>query len=174
MRKTVSILFLLAIVGSQSGYYLFNVLQQYQLKEQVKKQLVENITDSSLQLIVANQHYSFRWEEEGKEFYQDGQLYDVVKSVTKDGNTILYCINDKKEEELLSRLEKETKSANGNAALQILKIPLTDNYFQQIEPTIYNRPVFEQHYFYFDAAITALYKEVYAPPPRFYSPIYCC
>ena len=63
--------------------------QQHQIREEVKRQLVLNIPDSSFELIIAEQNDSFRWEEEGKEFYQDGQLYDVAKSVKKDGKTRL-------------------------------------------------------------------------------------
>ena len=132
----------------------------------MKRQMVASLPDSSLELIIANQNNTFRWEEDGKEFYQDGQLYDVVKSVVKDGNTILYCINDKEEEVLLFRMQKASKSEDDKRALQILKIQLTDNVVQVIKTTANTNLVPQQKYHSFIAAITVQSKEVYAPPPR--------
>ena len=132
----------------------------------MKRQLVASLPGSSLELIIANQNTTFRWEEDGKEFYQDGQLYDVVKSVVKDGNTILYCINDKEEEVLLFRMQKASKSEDDKRALQILKIQLTDNVVQVIKTTANTNLVPQQKYHSFIAAITVQSKEVYAPPPR--------
>jgi hypothetical protein len=70
-------------------------------------------------MIVAEENDSFRWEEEGKEFYQDGQLYDVVKSVTTGGKTVLYCINDKKEEELIRAFSKALRNRRSSRKQKI-------------------------------------------------------
>ena len=166
MRKIISILFLLILFGSQVGRYLYYSFQQHQIRAEMKRQLVANLPDSSLELIVENQNNTFRWEEEGKEFYQNGQMYDVVKSTVKDGRTILYCINDKKEEDLLARIQKTTNPERKKSALQILKSQILDSLVQSIKVTANTNPVPLQKYYSFNAAIAVQCKEVYAPPPR--------
>lgn len=166
MRKIISILFLLILFGSQVGRHMYYAFQQYQIRSEMKRQIVANLPDSSLEIIVANQNNTFRWEEEGKEFYQNGEMYDVVRSAVKDGKTILYCINDKKEADLLSNLQKTIKTGENKRALQILKSQILDNLIPLIATTTHTYPVPQQKYLSFNAAIAVQCKEVYAPPPR--------
>lgn len=166
MRKIITILFLLVIFTSHIGYYIVYAFQQHQIWEEVKRQLVLNIPDSSFQLIIAEQNDSFRWEEEGKEFYQDGQLYDVAKSVKKDGKTILYCINDKIEEDFLFHFGKTSKSENNKGGTLTHKVQVIDFLDELIKSTAVTHPVLNQKYHPFNSVIITFCKEVNAPPPR--------
>lgn len=124
------------------------------------------IPDSSLEVIVAEQNNSFRWEESGKEFSQDGQLYDVVKSVIKNGKTILYCINDVKEKELLHNFCKALKSGNNKKARQILKIQISDFLADPFETGVKIKQTVSKKYFCFNTDIVFCSKEINTPPPR--------
>lgn len=164
MRKIISILLLCIIFSAHIGYYLVYTYQQYQLRETAKQRLFAGLPDSSFEIIVAGQHSSFAWEEEGKEFYLEGQLYDVAKSVHRNGKLLLYCINDKKEEELLCR--EGRAAGSGKNGKQVLKIQLIGP--MQESPINSQRltPQTAREYYYFDAPLIALNKEVKGPPPR--------
>ena len=166
MRKVISILFIAVLFASQLGYYFVYIFQQHQIKEAVKKQLLSSIPASSLELIVAGQNPSFRWEEAGKEFSQNGQLYDVVRSVIKNGATILYCLSDTKEKDLLLHLGKAVKAATGKAGKQSIQTPVIDLMVQDIYCIVAVHPFIPQQYPAFDAAVIAFSKKVNAPPPR--------
>lgn len=156
----------MAIFTSHIGYYILYAFQQHQIREEVKRQLVLNIPDSSFELIIAEQNDTFRWEEEGKEFYQNGQLYDVAKSVNKDGKTILYCINDKKEEDFFFHFGKNSKSGNNKGGTLTPKVQIIDFLDELITSTAVTNPVLNQKYHPFNSAIVTFCKEVKAPPPR--------
>ena len=128
--------------------------------------MYEGIPDSSLEMIVAEESKSFRWEEEGKEFSQDGQLYDIVKSVHKNGKTVLYCINDVKEQELLHNFCKALKSGDNKKARQTLKIQISDFHADRLENIIKIKQTVSKKYFYFNTDIVFCSKEINTPPPR--------
>ena len=166
VRKVKSIFLLLLIFTSQIGYYLVYAYQQYQVKETIKHQLVADIPEDSLELIVAEENDSFRWEEKGKEFYQDGELYDVVKSVTTSGKTVLYCINDKKEEELIHAFSKALRSGNNSGAKQKINFQISDSPVEPEGIILNARPASCIQYLFFDSPIFSFSKKVNAPPPR--------
>ena len=99
------------LVFSQVGYYAVMRHTQESHRELIKEQLHNNLKEDEMEVISltdnANQIY---WMEEGKEFLYKGEMYDVVKSKTVAGKTILYCINDKKEKELVDNYNRVTKN----------------------------------------------------------------
>ncbi len=46
------------------------------------------------------------WEEKGKEFWLNGNLYDVVKKLKTAESVTFHCINDNQEKELFANLEE--------------------------------------------------------------------
>ena len=71
----------------------------------MERELLAKIPESSLELIIAEQYKNkLEWEEKNKEFSLNGEMYDVAKIKIIDGKTHLYCINDKKEKQLLDNL----------------------------------------------------------------------
>ena len=113
MKKSLTISFLLLLFFSQPGYYFIYVIQQYQLKESIKEKLLATIPEASLDIIDAGINKNdIEWEEEGKEFYLHGLLYDVAAIKIINGRTLIYCLNDKKEEQLLQDLAKAVSSGN--------------------------------------------------------------
>lgn len=47
------------------------------------------------------QDASFQWEEEHREFFHDGKLYDVISSEPGEGQVTFRCIQDGREERML-------------------------------------------------------------------------
>ena len=70
---------------------------------------------SEMEVISLSDHRNaISWEENGKEFFFNGQMFDLVKKVNENGQIILYCINDIKEKELVDKYNEITKNNSTN------------------------------------------------------------
>ena len=170
LRNLSVISLLVLFVISQVGYYCVYHYQQNRIKEDVKRQLFANVPESSL-LVFEIDTPGIEWEEEGKEFYLHGELFDVAKIKNVAGKTFIYCINDKKEEKLLQDLAQTIKSqtdnnGSGKSGKYEIKFQITDLTIKHLEniSVFYFYPVYR--YFSYDTAILFSLKEVNAPPPR--------
>ena len=94
---------LIMMAFSQMGYYfLLNHAQQEQ-KEFIQELLHKTLPEDELTIIdFTGNKEKIYWEEEGKEFFFEGKMYDLVKMKNDNGQIIFYCINDKQEEELIN------------------------------------------------------------------------
>ena len=137
----------------------------------MEKELLAKIPESSLEVIVAEQYGNkIVWEEKNKEFSIDGVLYDVANIKQVGGKTYLYCINDKKEKELLDNLVKIVRSANDNNSNKqsgnSIKFQFPDLIADrnEIEPSVLV-PINPQHISSNVDLVTSV-KEVSSPPPK--------
>ena len=134
----------------------------------MKEQLLAGLPESSFEIIelTANLH----WKEKGKEFLLNGQMYDVAKTKQVNGKTLLYCLNDNKEKQLLLHLAKTVKSGSENnnekGGSHIVKFQLSDfTAHKMYEPALVSYTILQQ-YHAFDDALLSSFKEIIAPPPR--------
>ena len=105
------------LFSSQIGHRFIYLIQQHQLKEQAEAQLISLIDDDQFEQINADDNRdNIVWEEEGKEFSLNGRLYDVGKKKIINGKTILFCLNDKKEEQLIDQMTRKEKSNADNTS----------------------------------------------------------
>ncbi|MEI9957157.1 MAG: hypothetical protein WDM90_12845 [Ferruginibacter sp.] len=73
--------------------------------------LFKTISDEDLEVFEFTENNTdIIWQDKGREFSLHGELYDVAKIKTIDGKVFLYCINDKKEEQLLHAYSKAVNS----------------------------------------------------------------
>jgi hypothetical protein len=113
------------------------------------------------------------WEEKGKEFSLDGDLYDVAKTKIINGKTFLYCINDKKEEQVLQDRSNAVKSGteqNANTNKQgnhSVKFQMNDYILSSIEKSVFTTASVTQEYSDFTVALVSSVKKVITPPPNF-------
>ena len=133
----------------------------------MERELLKQIPDSSLEVIVVeNFGDEIRWKEKNKEFSLDGVLYDVVRIQKREGNSYLYCINDKKEKQLLDNLVKAVnKNHDSKKARNIIKPVLADLFFG----TSLESPNFFSDSFQYDilnVSTISSYKEIKGPPPK--------
>ena len=132
------------------------------------------LPESSLEIIDADiNKNNIEWEEEGKEFYLYGEMYDVARVKKINGKTLIYCLNDKKEEQVLQDLAKAVQSgsdqnANGKPGQHLVKFQLADLNILSTEKTsvAINQPARQKHFGY-TVAIVSNNKEVNTPPPKF-------
>ena len=114
---------------------------------------------------------AIQWEEEGKEFYLHGELFDVAKIKKAAGKTFIYCINDKKEEKLLQDLAQTIKSqtdnnGSGKSGKYEIKFQITDLTIKHLENISVFDPALSYRYFSFDAELLTSFKKIKVPPPR--------
>lgn len=140
------------------------------LKEEAEEQMLSRMDSKDFILIDASDQ-AIRWEEEGKEFYLHGELYDIAKKETSNGKTMLYCINDAKEEELVKKMLKDTQTQNeqqGNKnGKHSLKTGIHDFTLPPVTGMNIPVPAAGHHHFFYVFSIIKTTKEVNTPPPNF-------
>ena len=111
---TISILVIFSIVQVGYGVLFFCSIQQ--AKEDMKIRIFSSLKDSELDVISYTENQDkIVWEEEGKEFSLNGEMYDVVRCKSINNKKIIYCVSDKNETSLLKKYSKiiEENSPNG-------------------------------------------------------------
>ena len=167
MKKALAALLLSIIFISQVGYYFIYTIHQHIIKEEVERELLKHIPDASLELIIAEDFGNkIEWEEKGKEFSLNDELYDVARIEIKDGKTHLYCINDKKEKELLDNLVKAVnKNHDNKKERNNVKPFLTDmivvTSFEPMKTFSDSSP-----YGSLSVSPVSSFKEIKSPPPK--------
>jgi hypothetical protein len=170
LKKIINISFLLLLFFSQAGYYFFYMFQQYQIKEAAKHALLAKLPKSSLEIIDANAYKNdIKWEEEDKEFYLHGQMYDVAFIKMINGKKLIYCLNDSKEEDLLKRFANAVNSGNEQNSSSkhghhIIKFQLSDFVMLSQHTITLNVRVSVKYIDHTDALITNI-TEIFTPPP---------
>jgi len=167
LKKALAASLLAILFTSQVGYYFIYTIHQHIIKEQIEKQLLANIPESSLEIINAEQFADkIEWEEKGKEFSLDGILYDVLRIKKSDGKTFLYCINDKQEKQLLDNLAKAVNANHGNKQEKNnIKSLLLDLVCmnEEGESGFFSVP---STYSCFNATLVSSFEEINIPPPK--------
>jgi hypothetical protein len=167
LKKVLAASLLAILFTSQVGYYFIYTIHQYILKEEMERELLAHIPDSSLDVFVTEElGDKIVWEEDNKEFSIDGILYDVARIKKSDGKTFLYCINDKKEKQLLDSLAKAVNANHGNKQeknrIKSLLIDLVCLSNQE-EPVSFCVP---SPYSPFNVMLVSSFEEIKIPPPK--------
>ena len=171
MRKFLPISLLVLVFISQVGYYFFYTFERSAAKASMQEAMEESTEQSPMQVIVLEDNVaSIRWEEKGKEFYLDGILYDIASTEKVGGKTLMHCMADKKELQLVKDVAKVLASVNekstGKESKHNLKFQLNDFVLLAVEKTGNTQSVPSRQYFDFDVAIHSLSPAVDKDPPR--------
>lgn len=104
LKKIISILFVILIIVELCGvFFLFKVQQQiikYSVFHQIKMKNIQK--DVSVIRLSNDEFKKLKWTEEEKEFEYHCILYDIVSIERVNDFVIIYCINDIKENQLIS------------------------------------------------------------------------
>jgi hypothetical protein len=164
-------LILTLLFFSQIGYRFIYLIQQHELKEQAEAQLLSTINNDQFDQINEDDNRdNIIWEEEGKEFSLNGQLYDVAKKEVINGKTIFYCLNDKKEEQLIEEMSKKEKSntcnsSNNKDGNPTVKFQLSD-FVVYPQNMLFSTIQIIQTYGEYSTPLRSIIKEVNTPPPN--------
>ncbi len=115
LKKSYAILFLLILVIAQFGYYIYNMYQIHEAKETARLEILKQIPEQLLTKIQLQDNTGIQWEEEGREFILNNNMYDVVRIKHEGDKTYLYCYSDKNETGLLEKLESAIKENTDNS-----------------------------------------------------------
>ncbi|HUR12452.1 MAG TPA: hypothetical protein VM012_13840, partial [Flavitalea sp.] len=101
------------------------------------------------------------------EFSFNGELYDVVKIEKRQHKTLLYCLNDKNEDQLIRNFAKAIKSTqSGKNNKRYSNLPTIETYYcSELQQALYANAVIHS-YFTYDAALFSNSEEINIPPPR--------
>jgi hypothetical protein len=138
-------------------------------KKAIKEIIVGQLKDKELeQISLSDNKHKIFWEEEGKEFSLNGEMFDVVKKKVVNGKTILLCINDKIEQALLDKYNSITK--HNSSSDKKAKIGLENS----IQLFVYEYQNGEEQYFtslfsnhsLFEFNLTKNVTAIFSPPPE--------
>ena len=106
MKKWIASVCVLLFLFNMEGYYIWFGVQRSRIKTEVRQVIGRGEADDQLTVITVNNPSDLDWEKPGKEFRYHGEMYDVVRSGSKEGKTVYYCFNDRKESRLVSAFQK--------------------------------------------------------------------
>lgn len=172
MKKAFSVLLAMVILYNVLGHYIVFKSIQYQIRKDIKNLILQNTSnntlidfDTSLPIFLSKAKFIHP-----KEFLYQGQLFDVVKKKIIKGAVHLLCINDNKEEKLISAYRTqcgETSSKNfpvsGNT-FHCLKLLLKDYWVSSVH-NIFMLPIGFNYYFNFSIKLlTGIHRILPLPP----------
>jgi hypothetical protein len=169
LKRIAAIFLFLSIFLNQVGYYILCTYQQYQVKKEVERQLLaSSLHESEMDIFVLQEYQDkLTWEEEGKEFYLDGEMYDVVKTKEQGGQIILYCLKDTREKQLLEHLVKLVKDNRKNSRTGKIIKAQVNNYEALVIDIKLALPIsHKKQYACFTSPLYSSVKEIHVPPPK--------
>ena len=173
LKKLTLISFLLLFLISQIGYHIFYTITLHQVREEAQQRILASSPDSFYDKVCFEENSSaITWKEAGAEFCLNNKMYDVAKIKKENGKTILYCLNDKKEEDVVNEFLNSVKSATENTSnskhqlvvkLHIPDLIVTKNVIKNDFAVQDDK----EKYFDIAPAIVSAYKKITTPPPEF-------
>jgi hypothetical protein len=129
MKKLLPLTLMVFFIISLLGYYPVFLFMKHEARHEMKRLIKAGLPEDKLtRFVFDTQTYNeLDWVENG-EFRLNGEMFDVVSQVPDEfGNTVIYCINDKKETAIFSRLDEAVngflgKSQTAKGRPDVLKI----------------------------------------------------
>ena len=117
---------------------------------------------------VIEDNAAIRWEEAGEEFSMNGDWYDVVAIKKVEGKTLLYCMNDKREAQLVNTFASlmASSSSQGKNSHAIIKFHVTDQYILIAAPVPACIPAANYYHINLTPSLLCTYADSLVPPPR--------
>jgi len=155
VRKIVAILLLMIFWFSTIGYFHLYRLIQVEVRHTMKVKLEEQLPDDELSIISFAASEKIHWVRKGKEFLHQGKMYDVVRKIDDGSQTVYYCIDDRKETQLVSMMEdmlKDNMKKDKNTSSNPMRVIISSF------PTLY---------FYEDAQVFSIAGEMKLLPENY-------
>lgn len=105
-KKILFVYILLLVLGGSFfiPHLIFKIKQSYVRKE-IKKAIKSGIPKTEMICFTEDDIKNAQWEKPQKEFWLNGELFDIVKKEISNGITYYWCINDHQEKELFATLD---------------------------------------------------------------------
>jgi hypothetical protein len=171
LKKLAAILIMFFFLFNSGGYFiLFKWKQEMvrqEIRQKIKKQLKLSVPSSETVEIVFFPGEKINWVKPEKEFWHQGDLFDVITKEYKNDTLIFKCINDIQEKALFANLDelvqRQQQSKNGNQQLHFFKIIAVTEDF-----TFYFLPLPEQqvNFVHQEFLVPSISFEIPTPPPE--------
>ena len=139
MCRIFSILLSFLIILNSSGYVFIYIERLANNKCNIES-VIASSKDLSVfeKFIFTKKEYGnkLNWKDE-KEFELNGNMYDIAKVEIKSKQVIVYCIQDDREEELISNFEKVNNANNAKDKIHFSHTLLNTFNFTAIENDSY-------------------------------------
>ena len=172
MCRTFSILLSLLIILNSSGYVLIYIERLANNKHDIEAIIATSKDLSAFEKFIFTKEdfkYKLNWKDE-KEFELNGNMFDIAKIEIKPNKVIVYCIQDDKEEELISSFEKVNNENNSKDKIHFSHTLINTFNFTAIENDSYRHkrisnltPVLGCYFNNYHS----VFLESPTPPPRF-------
>ncbi|MBY0534968.1 MAG: hypothetical protein K2P88_03880 [Chitinophagaceae bacterium] len=162
MRKAPAILLLVLTAFTLVGGRVLFAVEQVLIKMQQERLVLQSVPNS--QLVSFSASDKIIWEEEAKECYYQGDLYDVVRSELKNGQTYYYCVKDGDESELV----KNYTSHFPNQQKRTAQISTLTYFFEYKEFSIapVSFKIIRAKSLFLVSIPEDIHKEILIPPPN--------
>jgi hypothetical protein len=170
MRQKIFGLFFLTVWFIQNCFsFIFYQIERSECRQINFKVAQQKSINKKLLYFRFDNFDQIDWEVYGKEFAQNGVLYDVVAMSYIDNEVIIKCFKDKKESKILYRIKELHKSntdgKNGNPSIKKM---LCFNFFpmddtnMQISYDQKEKEVFQL----INAKAISAFQDIFKPPPQ--------
>jgi hypothetical protein len=114
LKKIIPFILLVIFIANLEGPYLLFLIRQKNNLININAEIHKNIKDELLTLIIIplEKISQIHWIRKNVEFTHEGKMFDVVRTKTSNGLRYFYCINDKKEKQLIADYQKKCDQKN--------------------------------------------------------------
>ena len=161
-RAVIALLLVGVFIFNMLGYCMFSVLILTHQKSVFNQIISGEFEKKELCILNGADIKNVKWEHE-KEFEWKGEMYDVVKKESKNGNITYTCKKDTKEDQLKGQKRKAAEKSASRKMVEMVKI--------FVQATSANQPSFilgiqktEIGIYVKDYSFS--FSSIYTPPPK--------
>lgn len=107
MKKTLVIFFLFLTFLKIGGFVAILGITREIIRKQVFQKIKDKVVVADTKCIVGTTENLKKiiWEKENKEFWFDGELYDLIRIEDKHGVKHYFCLSDKNEKQIIATMD---------------------------------------------------------------------
>lgn len=123
MKKILVLFFFFLTFLKIGGFVAILGITREVIRKQVFQKIKNEIAITETKCIVGTTENIKKiiWEKENKEFWFDGELYDLIRVEEKQGVKHYYCLSDKNEQHIIATMDNLIISNNGSPINQTSK-----------------------------------------------------
>jgi hypothetical protein len=166
MKNCISIILALMLLINIEGNYLSYCILRFKIQNETWNKISKGINEKDLCVVIVpdNDKSGIIWLEKDKEFLYNWEMYDVVKLKTDKHHKIYYCINDRKEKQLINDYQK-----NHNSQKDSGKLLKNITHFEFVPQQAFSIKILVSKDIAFNMLIynyKSLYINTISPPPK--------
>lgn len=170
MKRIIAIFLLFFLVLNTLGTIVYHYFNQAIIRAEMKALMNSNLSQNDFEILKIENNSKFFQRIHKKEFRYKGKMYDIIREVHSNNATIYYCINDKKEEQLMDTISKNFDTSDDGISSNKISLRIFKNIFF---PTFFekDKTINQISHFQINFKMTYpkclfCYYDVDKPPPK--------